>query len=340
MKELKHISRIHKKLSEGLSESEINEHNAWLKEDSSHKRIESEIAFAWDHSASYEPKVDFDPEAAFNKFKFKKESIDKVADKEVLAKAKVVSLNPRKWIYGLTACIVFGLVSMFVFNTNEDASQHYTAVSSKIEVLLSDNSKIVLAEGSSLDVASDFGKDNRTTTLIGKAYFDIERNEDKPFIIETQNGNIEVLGTAFNLSSIGTEVVLEVEEGLVAFTRDNTKELFKVGEKLVYQATSNKLDRSAVESTAVFAWKNTNLKFIKTSLPDVFIQLSNYFNIEFEYSNESLREKAKVCSPITITNIKDPQLTEILNVLKEVSGIEYRMVDEDKKVRIIGLSCS
>lgn len=339
MKELKHISRIHKKLTEGLSSSELDEHKGWLKEDSDHLDFESEIGFAWEQSEKFEPKFDFNASSAFNKFKLDKDSIDaKVVDNTSAKQAKVISFIPRKWVYGMTACVVVGLMSMFVFNSPAPSAQYFASANEKLEVSLEDRSKIVLAEGSSLDVASDFGSNTRTTTLKGKAYFDIERNEQKPFIINTENGSIEVLGTAFNLSSVGSKVVLEVEEGLVAFTNGDKRELFKAGEKLVFD--NNKIARSSIESSAAFNWKNGNLRFIKSSLPKVFEELSDYFNVQFEFSNVTIEANAATCPPITITNIKNPELNVILDLLKDTSGLEYRMVDDNKKVRIIGLSCS
>ena len=68
------------------------------------------------------------------------------------------------------------------------------------EIILEDGSKITLNGSSKLIYPKSFEKSaTREVTLIGEAYFDVARNEQKPFLIHTPRMEIRVLGTAFNV---------------------------------------------------------------------------------------------------------------------------------------------
>lgn len=348
MKDLNNIIRIHKKLTESLSDDEQNQHQMGLNSNMDTPSFEKEIKEVWEYSKNYEPKVDFDSKKAFGRFKAEMLLEDQNKSDTKISinsegSAKILTLGVRKWIYGLTACAAFLLVGVFFLNNDSTSpSNKYTAIEESLKVVLEDKSIVVLEKGATLNIDEQFDVNTRTTYLTGKAYFDIERNENKPFVINSEYGKIEVLGTAFNLDVDNDTVVLEVEEGLVAFTdtKNKTKELFKVGEKMIFDASSTKVVRSTIKDKAVFAWSQGGLKFINQPLSEVLIGLSDYFNVNFEYSTAQFEENSKNCPYITLTNIKEPNLTNILSVLKELSGLEYRYTNENKTVRIVNLDCN
>lgn len=349
MKQSQKILKIHKNLTERQSEQEQNAHNAWLAEHDSNKVLQEEIQSVWDASLDYSPAVDFDSQKAFGLFKAKMDqenvvvSTTNTQDTEPTENAaKVISLWSKKWVYGLTACFAIAMLSMFFFDQSSDSTMSYAALDDDMRVELDDHSIVVIKKGSTLSVDNNFNKNTRTTHLEGMAYFDIERNENVPFIINSKHGNVKVLGTSFNLDVKSSQVVLEVEEGLVAFSssQSTANELFKVGEKMVYDVAHDKVVRASVKDAATFKWMNDGLKFIDMSLPAVFTQLGDYFNVSFEYSSTDLQDMANLCPHVTLTKIKAPELSNILNTLKELSGVEYRFVNENKTVRVIALDCN
>lgn len=349
MKQSEKILKIHKNLTERHSEQEQNAHNAWLAEHDSNKALQEDIQSVWDASLDYSPAVDFNSQKAFGLFKAKMDqenvlfNTTKTQDsKPTENNSKVISLWSKKWVYGLTACFAIALISMFFLDQSSDSNMSYAALDYDMTVELDDHSIIVIKKGSTLTVDNNFNKKTRTTHLEGMAYFDIERNENIPFIINSKYGNVKVLGTSFNLDVNNAEVVLEVEEGLVAFSssKSTKNELFAVGEKMVYDVAHDKVVRASVTDVATFRWMNDGLKFIDMSLPAIFTQLGDYFNVSFEFSSMELEDMAKLCPNVTLTKIKDPELSNILNTLKELSGLEYRFVNENKTVRVIGLNCN
>ncbi len=71
----------------------------------------------------------------------------------------------------------------------------------KITTILPDGTHVKLNADSKIIVPSRFSGDRREVTLIGEAFFDVARDESKPFLINTENMKVEVLGTSFNVSA-------------------------------------------------------------------------------------------------------------------------------------------
>ena len=66
------------------------------------------------------------------------------------------------------------------------------------KVVLPDGTKVILNAGSYMKYPRQFGKEGRYVHFKGEAYFDVAKNKDCPFIIQSQDYKIRVLGTTFN----------------------------------------------------------------------------------------------------------------------------------------------
>lgn len=95
-----------------------------------------------------------------------------------------------------------------------------------------DHSQVWLAANANLTYATDFNE-NRTLTLTGEAYFEVERDEKHPFIVNTDFGKVEVLGTAFNVNASDKSTTVSVEHGKVAVENKSGKVLLTAGQSTV-----------------------------------------------------------------------------------------------------------
>jgi ferric-dicitrate binding protein FerR (iron transport regulator) len=80
---------------------------------------------------------------------------------------------------------------------------------SKNQIILPDNSKVLLSPGSHLKYPDQFGK-LREVILTGEGYFDVYHEANKPFIVRIPSLNIQVMGTRFNVHAYPTDSVFEV----------------------------------------------------------------------------------------------------------------------------------
>ena len=71
----------------------------------------------------------------------------------------------------------------------------------RINITLVDGTNVWLNARTSLSYPVKFGKNNRQVVLDGEAYFDVTKDKSKPFIVQTDNYNVEVLGTKFDVNA-------------------------------------------------------------------------------------------------------------------------------------------
>ncbi len=112
-------------------------------------------------------------------------------------------------------------------------------------LVLPDGSQVYLNHHSSISYQEDF--DPRTVNLSGEAFFFVKPNESI-FTVATTHGDIEVLGTEFNVKTTSDQVAVDVKKGLVELktkydrskVKKGTKAVYKDGEQAVQKIKSNK----------------------------------------------------------------------------------------------------
>ncbi|MFN3402583.1 MAG: FecR family protein [Cytophagaceae bacterium] len=166
-------------------------------------------------------------------------------------------------------------------NLEKDSWNHFTAGNSITEKTLQDGSVITLNKEAEVQVAESFKKDRRVK-LSGEAYFEIQPDKTRPFIVYFSDYKLEVLGTKFNICPTGDQSMeIIVSEGLVRvydnvakygieLTKGNKLELIK-GKKSIL---------SEVDADNYIAWKTGKLFFRGNDLNEVVKILSRNYNTE------------------------------------------------------------
>lgn len=163
------------------------------------------------------------------------------------------------------------------------------------ELILPDGSKVWLNAGSRLIYPSFFNDKNREVLLIGEAFFEVAHNEIQPFIVQTTDIRIKVLGTHFNVSAYPTDHLIEtvLTEGKVRLEQNNSN-MFSESTDIApgQMAVFNKTERTTlvkeVDIENYTLWKEGLLKFESTDMSRLIKKLERYFNIRFTYSDPML----------------------------------------------------
>lgn len=160
---------------------------------------------------------------------------------------------------------------------------------------LSDGTLVWLNAGSKLRFPQSFvNSDNkRIVYLEGEAYFDVAKNKKKPFIVNTQEVDVKVLGTKFNISSYDTddEIVTTLIEGSVNVFETRTPEN---GMNLTpsFQANYNKFGnefKKAKVDTGIFtAWMQNRLVIDHLKFSEILVKLERKYSVKFVNNSESL----------------------------------------------------
>ena len=143
---------------------------------------------------------------------------------------------------------------------------------------LEDGSVVYLAGNTSLKFPEHFSSDRREVSLQGNALFEVAGNRKQPFVIETEDTRIEVLGTAFNVkSNDSSPFELSVQRGEVKVTlkKDGQDIHVKAGETVTL--LSRRLQLSMTPDPALFDRYTKRIRFKDEKLGNILrvINLQN-----------------------------------------------------------------
>lgn len=198
-----------------------------------------------------------------------------------------------------------------------------TGKGNQYQLVLPDGSRVWLNATSSLRFPTRFNKENRTVELTGEGYFEVARENNRPFKVMLQGNaeeksptSIEVLGTHFNVMDYNDEPNMKVTllEGSVKVRSENSVVL-KPGEQAVMSGNSQlTIDNSPNLEEAV-AWKNGYFQFTDAPITTVMRQVARWYNVDVEYSGNVKQEIFSGSIP-RLANITE--LKKILELTKTI----------------------
>ena len=260
----------------------------------------------------------------------------KTIQQKIQAETKTVSIESstkRKTYlqWGIAAAII-SILSLTFYLTTLNPSEKYktqTAIKDTIDVNLIDNSIVDLDVGASLTYPDKFS-DKRIVKLKGTAFFDIERDEEHPFIIETQNARIEVLGTSFLVKSDEHNTEVIVKTGKVSLSNEEQGEvILTVGDK--GSISKHKIEKTVNKDHNFLSWKTKELIFKNDNLEYIIEKINTTYHSNLKIENDALLDCA------LSAHFKNQELDEILNVVSETLDLNIRK--EGKTIFVSGNGC-
>ena len=225
---------------------------------------------------------------------------NRLEEDKLIRSNKEVTFKPAYLLRIAAAVIILTTLTFtgkYIISNHFLSSKSVVATSSveKNRVIeLSDGSFITLNRDSKVSFPDKFNNRKRKVKLLGEAFFEISPETNRPFIIETWNGKVTVLGTSFNVITDNSknEVEVLVESGKVlVVSKDGTRSLtIEPGELGVI---NNNTSSSMVNADINYlAWNTEILTYEGTRLEDVFSDLQRTYNISVEvYNNDILNRQ-------------------------------------------------
>lgn len=219
---------------------------------------------------------------------------------------------------------------------SQRAETEFTSVSSTSgnisKVLLADGSIVWLKGNSTLTYPNTFEKNERMVTLQGEAFFEVEKNPDRPFVIHCGDLITKVVGTSFNIRSNESDIEVMVLTGKVALSskRDNRSVVVLPNEKAVYHESGKTIERIKVEekeAQATVVGTEYNMKFKAVRMNEVVRRIERKFNVKVTMSDPGLGQ----C--MITANFTDQSLARVLSMISQSLQLEYEV-----KNRIVSLS--
>jgi len=156
-------------------------------------------------------------------------------------------------------------------------------------LILVDGTEVWLNASSSVKFPTAFVGNERKVEVTGEVYFEVAKNKIKPFIVHTNQSDIKVLGTHFNVNTYVDEAYERTTllEGSVEIKRGDKKSLLKPGQQASLNGKADGINVSEIEDLeAVIAWKNGYFQFEKSDLPSVMRQISRWYDADVLYNGK------------------------------------------------------
>ncbi|WP_316816541.1 FecR family protein [Pedobacter nyackensis] len=213
---------------------------------------------------------------------------------------------------------------------NAESMVHNTLSTAKGEtfhIRLPDGSEVWLNAASTLKYPASFTPfKERKVELSGEAYFEVSKDNFRPFFVSTNKQEVKVLGTHFNINAYSDENATKTTliEGAVE-VRPNDKSLSSIVIKPGQQAAlAFSLNVSKVDVNSVVDWKNGEFIFNDQSLESIMRKLSRWYNLDVVYEDEEVRKQPIGGVVSRFINVK-----EVLEVL-ELTGFAHFKIDGRK----------
>jgi len=180
-------------------------------------------------------------------------------------------------------------------NVKNELNQLIIPYGKMTNLILPDGTKVTLNAGSKLIYPDVFSNEKREVFLIGEAFFDVVEDSNHPFIVQTTDINLEVLGTKFNVSAYGGDNVYEtvLVKGKVRI-RQNLSSFFdksiviQPNQKVTFNRTLREMEVKEVDIENYVSWKEGILKFDSGDLNRVTKKLERFYNIQIRFDDVML----------------------------------------------------
>lgn len=196
------------------------------------------------------------------------------------------------------------------------------------KLILPDGSKVWLNAASSLKYPVAFTGSERRVEITGEAYFEIAKDVNKPFRVQLNNMEVEVLGTHFNINAYDDEesVRTTLLEGKVKIKAADQQQLLAPGQQ-ARLAPGGKLKISNdVNLEETVAWKDGNFQFENSDIKSVMRQLARWYDVEVTY-------KGNVTKHFIGGISRNVKLSQVLLMLQQTG--EVRFVTGEKSITVM-----
>lgn len=189
-------------------------------------------------------------------------------------------------------------------------------------IILSDGTKVWLNAESRLTYPANFTAKNRLVNLEGEGFFDVEHDERSPFIVQTTDLNVTVLGTKFNVEAYAKEVTyVTLAEGSVEVTtHDNeNKVILEPRDQISYSITEGLNLVRGVNTELLKSWTIGELSYVVKPLSYITKDLERRFDTRIIIMDKELETE-----PFTCRAKETEKVEQVLNLLKDTRKLDYR----------------
>ena len=231
-------------------------------------------------------------------------------------------------VTSVAAILIFGLLSgsilTYVVSKNRSGSEQLifeTPRGEKSLVKLPDGSEVWLNASSRL-VYNSFSSKRRSVELEGEAFFKVARNENAPFVVKTNECEVEVLGTTFNVMAYDEFGRKEITllSGKVNVHVEGSEQILKPGQALILK--DHRYHIAEVNSADASSWVENKFNFRDIPLSELMQRLENWYDVDITLENNTGKDVN-----FTGTFKNEETIWQVLDAIKVYTPISYKKTD-------------
>ena len=237
----------------------------------------------------------------------------------------------RTWSVAAVAIVLLGLITVTAYwQGSRQIQSNFSDIvveaplGSKTKLTLPDGSTVWLNAGSKMVYSQGFGVSDRRLAFQGEGYFEVEKNDEMPFLVQTHDVNVTVVGTKFNFRNYpeDEEAVVELLEGKVALENQLKEESVRYlspNEKMVLHKATGEMDITSTKVKEATLWTENILLFDEDLLPDIVRELERSYHVQIEIENEDLKQTRFYGQ----FNQLEQNIYDVLDMLSETGKLKY-----------------
>lgn len=306
------------------SVQELNELQKWLKDPASQSEVEQWLYEHWEKSAELNSEAliesVFSQIAAHRKISLTKNSSPVTRIVNIYQKIAAILLIP-----------LMGIGIYYLANQQNAATAQYTETiaprGQKSRIVLSDGTKVWLNSDTKIRYPGQFSKNQRDIYLEGEAFFEVTKNEHKPFLVHTNGPDVKVVGTKFNVKAYSDENLVETSlfEGKinlllpVSGSDQQEEKILNPGQSVIYSHNTHELIQVRFPQDEINGWKKNQLIFKDDTFSKLVKKIERWYNVEMIYNEKQFDNRR-----LTVELYEGERLEKLMDILSLALSVDYK----------------
>ena len=190
-----------------------------------------------------------------------------------------------------------------------------------IHLVLDDGTRVYLSPGAGMSYNVSTLPDRREAWLQGDAYFDVARDENRPFTVHTDNIGVRVLGTAFSVSSSPESSQVVLERGSVRLLSPEGSSMVTLtpNQKATFKALTGDVRVEPVYATDFVTDKYSLMAMSDVTLQQIVSRLSVIFKKKIRFTGGDGDKR------YNLAFLKSDTLEDVLSILEYMTGAKFEI---------------
>ncbi len=192
-------------------------------------------------------------------------------------------------------------------------------------IFLPDGTKAMLNASSSLEFPSKFASDSRMVKITGEVYFEVKSEKSRPFLVQSDDLKIKVLGTKFNVNAYEHNKRIALLEGKVQVENLENQKIMMPNDVIITKGEELFKSNKSIERE--LSWVDDLFYFEKDNLKHITTQLKRWYGVDIEIApqvNQNVLYTGKIS--------RQAMLTDVLDILNYLTNLKFKL--NEKKITV------